>query len=95
MRKHGDGFPFVIMLNALSCDSMEFTSSGPCGEKSEEERLPDHKLWNRQFEGFKGVSGEGHEDQGKIPLKKNPGCLWALPRGGEQKGEQGHGCLKR
>ena len=32
------------------------------------------------FKGFKGGSDEGQEDQGKIPLRKNPGCLGVFTR---------------
>ena len=67
---------------------MGFTPSGPSGKQSEEKHFQDQNLQSRQLEGFKVGSGEGHADQRKVPLRKNPGPLGTLPvTGGEQSGE--------
>ena len=86
MKGHG-GSPFVI-LNTLGRDSFEFASSGPQGQQSEEKHFPSQTLGCSKLVGLEGGSGEGHEDQGKVPLRKNPVHPRALPGEG---GEQGSG----
>ena len=72
----------IIILNPLAMITRISPLLAP--EKSQVMRTPSRpeKLWNHKFEGQKEGSGEGHEDKGKVPLRKNPGRLGVLSREG-------------
>ena len=74
------------MLNALAMIAWSLLLLA-----SEEDHLPGNKLGCNQLEGLKGGCGEGHEDQRKVPLRKNPDPPEVLPGEGGEQSSEGHG----
>ena len=75
-RKQGHGFQLVVMLNSLAVIMWTSPLLAPEASSIHKKTFQAKILGGCQFKGFKGSSSEGHENQGKVPLRENSWSLW-------------------